>query len=556
MVRILLILIFFTFYSCNKQDAVNKDPAVNSKNHDKANLFRNDRLSDSAFYYYSVAKDEYLLNNDSVKAAQAFINMAIIQCDNGDYFGSIETSLEADILLVNKNDSISKSFLAANYNNLAIASTKLKNFDHAESFYKLALKKVTHPENKYVYYNNIGDVLIMRGDFKNALRNLEVALQVKDSINYARALNNWAYAKHFDDPTFNPVPHYNKALAIRLKDGNTYGLNSSYINLSDYYREKDPAISLQFAKQMKLAAIEANSAPDLLEAIKRIILLDKNNYLENFQTYNNISNEIQINNSKSKNQFALIRYGVEKSKAENSILKVEKLKSQKKLIYLGILAAGLIMITIAVIMSSKKKRKRLQQEKDLEVKKTELKYSKKVHDVVANGIYQVMTKLENDLEISRDETLDDLEYVYERSRNISYEDMEVFDSPEIFSEKIRKLIGYFNTHNVQTVIAGNDPSIWEGISHFKKAEVYQILRELLVNMKKHSHADRVTLRFERMEDTITVAYRDTGIGIKKETVYKNGIRNVESRILNLEGKIIFDTEAEKGVKIDFSFSGV
>lgn len=556
MFRIILILIVFIVYSCEKQDAVDKDPTVNTKNHDKANLFRSEQLSDSAFYYYSIAKDEYLLKNDSIKAAQALINMAIIQCDNGDYFGSIETSLEADTLLVNKNERISKGFLAANYNNLAIASTKLENYDHAENFYQLALQNVTDPENKYVYYNNIGDVLISRGDFKNALRNLEMALHVKDSISYARALNNWAYAQYFNDNSFNPVPYYHKALKIRLKDGNKHGLNSSYINLCDYYANRDPIASLQFAKQMKQAAVEANSTPDLLEALERVIILDKKNYLENFQTYNTLSDEIQLKSSKAKNQFALIRYGVEKSRAENGILKVQQLESQKKQIYLAILVLGLIMMMITGIISSKKRQKRLQQEKDLEVKKTELKYSKKVHDVVANGIYQVMTKLENNLDISRDETLDDLEYVYDRSRNISYEAVESHDSPKIFTEKIRKLIGYFNTPNVQTFIAGNEPSVWEGVSQIKKGEVYQILRELLVNMKKHSQADRVTLRFERIEDRIMIAYSDTGIGIKKETIFKNGLRNMESRIVNLEGVFIFDTEIEKGLKINFSFSGL
>lgn len=556
MFRIILILIVFIVYSCEKQDPVNKDPSVNTKNHDKANLFRSERLSDSAFYYYSIAKDEYLLKNDSIKAAQALINMAIIQCDNGDYFGSIETSLEADTLLVNKNERISKGFLAANYNNLAIASTKLENYDHAANFYQLALKNVTDPENKYVYYNNIGDVLISRGDFKNAIRNLQMALHVKDSISYARALNNWAYANHFSDKSFNPLPYYYKALKIRLKDGNKHGLNSSYINLCDYYARRDPAASLQFAKQMKQAAVEANSTPDVLEALERIIILDKKDYLENFQTYKTLIDEIQLKSSKAKNQFALIRYGVEKSRAENGILKVQQLESQKKQIYLAILVLGLIMMMITGIISSKKRQIRMQQEKDLEVKKTELKYSKKVHDVVANGIYQLMTKLENNLDISRDETLDDLEYVYDKSRNISYDATESHESPKNFSEKIRKLIGYFNTPNVQTFIAGNDPAVWEGVSQIKKGEVYQILRELLVNMKKHSHADRVTLRFERIEDLITVAYRDTGIGITKETIFKNGLRNVESRIVNLEGVIIFDTELEKGLKIDFSFSGL
>ncbi|MHA6697215.1 tetratricopeptide repeat-containing sensor histidine kinase [Chryseobacterium sp. A321] len=555
MIKFLLTIMIFTICSCKQDDPVSIN-AVNSKNHDKANLFRGDKISDSAFYYYSLAKDEYLLDKDSTKAAQAIINMAIIQCDNGDYYGSIETSLEADTLLIKKNDEVSKSFLASNYNNLAIASAKLTNYKNAENFYQLALENVRDPENKYVYYNNIGDVLITKGDYKNAVLKLQIALKVKDSIHYARALNNWAYAKYSSDKSFNPTPYYLEALEIRLKNSSPIDLNSSYINLSDYYVNKDPVLSLQFAKQMKKAAIEAGSTPDVLDALKRIIILDKNNYLENFQTYNALSDQILLERSTAKNQFALIRYGVEKSKAENSILKVEKLESQNKLIYLAILVVGLVSTIIIGIVYFKKRRKRLQQEKDLEVKKTELKYSKKVHDVVSNGIYQVITKLENGLDISRNETLDDLEYLYDRSRNISYEDFEHPESNEFFSEKIRKLIGYFNTHNVQTIIAGNDASIWEGVSPFKRGEVYLILRELLVNMKKHSHADRVTLKFERIEDRITVTYSDTGIGLKEETIFKNGIRNVESRIVNLEGVINFDEETEKGLKIDFSFSAI
>ena len=106
------------------------------------------------------------------------------------------------------------------------------------------------------------------------------------------------------------------------------------------------------------------------------------------------------------------------------------------------------------------------------------------------------------------------------------------------------------------LIIKKDNIDWKNISSEKKIIVHRILQELMVNMKKHSHADRVTLRFERIEDRITVAYRDTGIGITKETIFKNGLRNVESRIVNLEGVFIFDTEIEKGLKINFSFSGL
>jgi hypothetical protein len=43
----------------------------------------------------------------------------------------------------------------------------------------------------------------------------------------------------------------------------------------------------------------------------------------------------------------------------------------------------------------RRRKKRLQQEKELEVKNTELKYSKKVHDKVANKVYHVMSEVEN-----------------------------------------------------------------------------------------------------------------------------------------------------------------
>jgi hypothetical protein len=41
--------------------------------------------------------------------------------------------------------------------------------------------------------------------------------------------------------------------------------------------------------------------------------------------------------------------------------------------------------------------------------------------MLANGIYQVMTKIENQENFDKEEALDELEFVYEKSRDISYE---------------------------------------------------------------------------------------------------------------------------------------
>jgi hypothetical protein len=42
-----------------------------------------------------LAKNDYLKENDSIGAAKSLVNMAIIQTKKGDFYGSIETSLEA-----------------------------------------------------------------------------------------------------------------------------------------------------------------------------------------------------------------------------------------------------------------------------------------------------------------------------------------------------------------------------------------------------------------------------------------------------------------------------
>lgn len=265
-----------------------------------------------------------------------------------------------------------------------------------------------------------------------------------------------------------------------------------------------------------------------------------------------MNDSVIINRGKAKNQFALIKSDIDKTESKNIELKAKNLQAENRVLYRNIILVTHIMLIIASIIWYIKRRKRLQQEKELEVKNTELKYSKKVHDIVANGIYQIITKLENHLDISRNETLDDLEYVYNRSRNISYDSQEQEDHSENFAEKVRKLMGYFNNDYVKTIMVGNDNYIWENVSPFNKSEIYQVLRELLINMKKHSKANRVTLRFEKTLEKVKIFYSDNGIGMNNETILKNGMRNMVNRIENIGGYIIFETQTEKGLEVNFS----
>ena len=221
--------------------------------------------------------------------------------------------------------------------------------------------------------------------------------------------------------------------------------------------------------------------------------------------YQNLNDSLQTARNKAKNQFALIRFDAEKMKNEIAENEAELLKRN-----IGLLSLSILLVSGGFWY--KKRKKRLEQEKELEVKNTQLKMSKKVHDVVANGIYQVMTKIENQENFDKEKALDELEFVYEKSRDISYEKEDAKDGQD-FSEKISNSIGSFNNDTVKTYIAGNEKNIWENVSQPKQEEIYQIIRELLVNMKKHSKASVVSFRFERINNEITIHYKDNGIGV-------------------------------------------
>ena len=86
----------------------------------------------------------------------------------------------------------------------------------------------------------------------------------------------------------------------------------------------------------------------------------------------------------------------------------------------------------------------LKQEKEIEVKNTQIKYSKKVHDIVANGLYQTMVEVENQEELDKEKLLDKLEKMYEESRDIAHEDLNEQLEKE-FSVKLFEMISSYSS---------------------------------------------------------------------------------------------------------------
>lgn len=544
----LLFILIIILSSCSKKTSNIQNDTIATTYYKKAKKLSGN--SDSAYYYYNLAKNAYLDIKDSSGVGRSLVNMAIIQYYNGDYYGSIETSLEGNRYLKNVNDTIVRATLGSSYNNMGISSSYLYDYENAVKSYNQALKYAKKPYEIALYHNNLGDALMSLKNYNAAEQNFTLALKTNIKEDYARALNNLASAKYNLNPEYNPLPLFYKALQLREQEGNPVEENSSYATLSNYFLDKDKEKALEYAKKMLAVSIQSRSEEDQLQALQKIVKLDKENYLKYFNEFQILNESLQISKTKSKNQFAIVRYEVKQQNDRyQKLVEDNKFERIKRNFAISIL----IIILIVGIFWYRKRKIRLEQEKELEIKNTQLKISKKVHDVVANGIYQVMTKIENQKHFDKEKALDELEFVYEKSRDISYEKNDHVSEEKDFSEKVSELIGSFKNESVNTYIAGNEKVLWENVSKTTQDEVFQIIRELLVNMRKHSGASNVSFRFERTQEEIRISYSDNGIGISGDVLYKNGLSSTVSRIENIRGAIIFDTKTEKGLKINISF---
>ncbi|RZK40575.1 MAG: tetratricopeptide repeat-containing sensor histidine kinase [Pedobacter sp.] len=524
--------------------------------YEKAFTYLDSGIQDSAFLFFNKAKDIYIQQNDSLGYGKCLLNMAIISTDKGDFFGSQELSLNA-ISYFNEKAEKQFVYIQSNYNNLGVTYYYLKDYVQSLYFYNKAKIYTSDIQGKLIIENNIANIYRRSRDFKKSLAIYSNILSQKISKQeFARTLSNFAYTKWLQNPGYNASPKLIQALEIRRQINDIPGQISSYTFLTDFYSLTRPVLAAYYANKMYDATKKIDNPNDKLEALQRLVRLSAQKQSKKYFDYHQVLNDsLQTARNAAKNQFALIRYESEKSKADNLRLQKEntektyQVNKQKIVTYL--MSFLFVLFTLIGLYLTKKRRERLELSSQNKIKEGQLKISKKVHDVVANGLYRVMTEIENQSGIGKEEILDRLDGMYQKSRDISYE-VELPQAQD-YHKKINSLLKIFESERVHITIEGNTQNLWEGISASVEHELEHILQEFMVNMDKHSQASHVSVRFSRQGDQIAISYHDDGIGVSDKINYGNGLKNTGNRIKNIQGEIIFGTKSEKGLEINFSF---
>lgn len=548
----LLLLLIVLLYSCQKsQDKTSEkstDLTADSLINVADRLWDKGRL-DSAFLVYAQARESAAKSKDSLNLANALISMGILANDQGDSFNGQEYALEATQYL-NRNDKKHHRSILANLNNLGVTAYDLKKYDDAIDFYSQAIPLANDTAHLHIAKNNLANAYRQKGNYAMAIKLYEEILKDNPSPkNKARTITNLAKARLMRNQNFNPIPLYLSALQIRKNINDEWGKNSSYSHLADYYLYRVPDSSLYYSRLMYELAVALKNPDNELEALAKLTELEPKNHLNLFRRYRKLDDSLSSARNAAKNQFALIRYQTEKYKINT--LRLERENEQKKsqidkrntLLAIAILAILLISLTAIVVY--KQRKRRLTEHAEKQIRDSKLKTSKEIHDVVANGLYRMMSEVEYSESIDKPKFVGQLEKLYHQSRQISHA---VSANPQDFVERLEELIHAFSSSETKIITVGLDEKLNTSVSVPVKDEIVLAVQELLVNMNKYSIASQVALRFILQEDELEIRYRDNGIGLSGDKKDGIGIRNTESRIAAINGHFIFGNHGNGGVQ--------
>jgi tetratricopeptide (TPR) repeat protein len=505
--------------------------------------------SDSALLFF----DRYVNNaDDSLKKGTAYKFIGEMQAEIGDYYGA-QASLTNAIRILDPLNASYHPELAIVYNVLGNVSKDIKKYDEAQGFYNTALHFANGSEYRLEIMNGKAIALQKEGNYAGAIALYDALLkmQPEDPFLTARLIDNRAISKWQQDPGYNALPDLWRALKIRTEIKSNIGLNASYAHLSEYYAQPNPDSALWYAKKMRSQATQNQSREDMLEAIGKLIQLTSTaaQKVQLFIEYKNINDSLQQSRDTTRNRFALIRYDVQKNKADNLVLQQHITRQE---FYMLALASLALVIITGLYLLYAKRRKRLKLESENAIRNASLKTSQKVHDVVANGLYIIMNELEHQQELERETLINKIEGLYEKSRNISYEDTTPLSSAG-YDVKVHDLLTSFANMHTKVIVIGNQPAFWNNITGHQKKELQLSLNELMVNMQKHSQAKNVVIGFKQEQHTAFIDYKDDGVGLPADVSFGNGLNNTVCRIKSLNGEVNFDNTRQAGVSIKIRF---
>jgi len=548
--------LFYDRALLKKSNEINNDYYLGRGNKNLAFHYKKTGNTDSSYYYYNQSKGYFKNLKDSNQVGRVLMSMAQIQKNQSDFIGSKETITDAIQLLTFTKNS---KYLASSYSILATNHQKLLNHQDAIKYNNLAYNTTKSKKDKLIYQNNLATVFISNKEYTkaiNLLRKVRYDSILKNSPKqYARVIDNLAYSQWLAGER-EILPVFLEALDLRIKQSDERGQIASYLHLGEYYLKVNKLKSKYYLNNAIKLSKKLKNPRGELEALQFLMQLNSQDIIAK-NRYILLNDSLYKQELKAKTQFAKYKYDDKLKQEEIETLTIDKQRKEIEIskqkaqkIITGLLAMIVVISGFFLFYYLKQRHKK---EKLKEIYDTETRISRKVHDELANDVYNIMNRIQNESKTKQKAVLEQLEDVYKKTRDISYENGTINFENQSFNLELKEMLNSYQNKNISILTRGLHEKLWLEIKDHKKIVIERVLKELMTNMKKHSKASNVVITFKKDRKNLIITYVDDGVGLKKIDNFKrNGLQNAENRIQNINGTFIFDMNNKNGVKLQMS----
>jgi signal transduction histidine kinase len=536
-----LLVLLLLLAGCQTKEELDRRKSAFGELVGKARAAEAKQLTDSAFYYLQQAAVDFPDLPDG--RVYALLEQARLYQKVCDFQESEQVLTEALSLDINQK------YHYYLHNLLGNTFQEQYLYDEAQQHFDEALAATSDSLLQAITRNNKAVVYLEQQRYGEAVAELKPLLELPwlttQPVYAAKFRDNLGFAYWHQGDSLRAMPLLLEAERERNELGDDYERIASLMHLARVYLPAQPELGLEKAREAYEAATRVASADDRLEALDLLIRhADTESAKGYYEIYSRIEDSLERSRLTAKNQFAKIKYDAT----------VHQLKAQRErqlrlitLLVLGLFMGGALWIYRTIQRKNRLKLMVQQQQVSYE---TETRIAKKLHDELANEVFQTLSFVQTQpLEPHREDLLNALDRLYDKTRNISKEH-ETIQTGKHFSEDMKSMMSVFQTPGVNVLVKDTGMD-WAGMPADMQILWYRVVQELLVNMKKHSRASLVVLQFEEEKTQWKLRYSDNGIGFNTKKS-SGGLQNVENRIFTVHGSISFDSEPDKGLKINLA----
>lgn len=547
--------------------------------------------NDSSYYFYSKALKFYPKNEVSESKATALLYLADIQQIEKIYVGAEETAIKSIVLLdllPETQNRLDKLWNA--YNLMGIISRELGNYEKSLEYFEKSneyAKRVKDGFINEVYsINNKAWVYRKMGNFEKSIELYESLIPLRskyediDPTFYPTIIDNIADTQlESGNYDFKIVEdRFYEAYAIAQKLDNDILKMNVAIDLSKLYKESGNIDSISKYANQALDLASKTSANEIRQ--EALLILSDIHDGESGKFY--LKEHIRLTDSllkierNVKNKYARVEFDTDNIEEANEIM-------SQQLKWLIAISGGLLVtiFLIYIIITQRAKNKELKFEKEQQKANEEIynlmlsqqdkveearanekiRISEELHDGVLGRLFGTRLSLDSlnfsegkEAVQNRATYIKELMTIENDIRKISHDLNTDFVSGSGYMDIVSELIEkQTNAYQLESSFVYTDDINWEMVPNKTKINIYRIIQESLQNIYKHANAKVVKISIQLKNNVICLQIIDDGDGFDINKSKKGiGIKNINSRVNEVEGLAEFNSTPQNGTEVSIS----